>query len=326
VISICKPPSPLPSSLAQSLAQHLFLPPPPINPATLILKYKRVDKKVRPIPTTLPEEFRNLRRIPEDPLLSLPPLPTHPPDFMPGERLTQECLDKLALNPDNFLWLEEVKLFQHILKLNESALVWTEAERGSFSDAYFSPIKIPVIEHVPWAHKNLPIPPGMLKEVIKLFCKKVASGIYKPSDSSYRLRWFCVKKKSSTLHMSQAVLAPPSLSYKPVTSASHDRGNISHDPTHDSSRDPFATHTSRDSSAHDPGNLRPHDPGKITHDLSRNWSSTTSPDKTRFGRASNPLINTWQIVGTINKTRPLNNQQTCDTTQSTKTRLIRARP
>jgi len=128
-------------------------------------------------------------------------LPTHPPDFMPGKHLTQERLDELALNPDNFLWPEEVKLFQHILKLNESALAWTEAERGSFSDAYFSPIKIPVIEHVPWAHKNLPIPPGMLEEVIKLFRKKVTSGVYEPSDSSYRLRWFCVKKKSGALRI-----------------------------------------------------------------------------------------------------------------------------
>jgi len=128
------------------------------------------------------------------------------------------------------------------------------------------------------------------------------------------------------LLLSRAVLAPPSLSYKPVTPRPRDRGNISHDPTRDSSRDPFATHTSRDLSARDPGNLRPRDPGKITHDLSRNWSSTTSPDKTRFGHASNPLINTWQIVGTINKTRPLNNQRTRDATRSTKMRLIRARP
>jgi len=126
--------------------------------------------------------------------------------------------------------------------------------------------------------------------------------------------------------MSQAVLAPPSLSYKPVTSAPRDRGNISHDPTRDLSRDPFATRTSCDLSARDPGNLRPHDPGKITHDLSRNWSSTKSLDQTRFGRTSNPLINTWQIVGMINKTRPLNNQRTHDATQSMKTRLIRARP
>ena len=126
--------------------------------------------------------------------------------------------------------------------------------------------------------------------------------------------------------LSRAVLAPPNLSYKPVTPRPHDHGNISHDPTRDSSRDPFATHTPRDLSARDPGNLQPRDPGKITHDLSRNWSSTMSHDKTRFGRASNPLINMWQIVGTINKTRPLNNQRTCDATRSTRTRLIRARP
>jgi len=124
---------------------------------------------------------------------------------------------------------------------------------------------------------------------------------------------------TATATLSRAVLAPPSLSYKPVTSAPHDRGNISHDPTHNSSRDPFTTCTSCNLSARDPGNLRPRDPGKITHDLSRNWSSTKSPDQTRFGRASNPLINTWQIMGTINKTRPLNNQRTRDATQSTKT-------
>ena len=108
--------------------------------------------------------------------------------------------------------------------------------------------------------------------------------------------------------VSQVVLAPPGLDYKSVTSASRDCGNISHDPPCDSSCDPSATCTSHDLSARDPGNLRPHDPGKITHDLARNLSSTMSPNQTRFGRASNPLINTWQIVGMINKTCPLNNQ------------------
>jgi len=115
-------------------------------------------------------------------------------------------------------------------------------------------------------------------------------------------------------NVSRAVLAPPSPSYKPVTSAPRDRGNISHDPTHDSSRDPSATCISRDLSARDPGNLRPRDPGKITQDLSRKWSSTKSLDQTRFGHTSNPLINMWQIVGMINKTCPLNNQRTRDAT------------
>jgi len=149
----------------------------------------------------LPEEFRNIRRIPVDPLLSLPLLPTHPPDFMPGERLTQECLDALKLNANNFLWPEEVKLIHHILILNKKVLVWTEAERGRFSDKYFSPVKIPVIEHTPWAHKNLPIPPGILQDIIKLFRKKLAAGVYEHSDSLYRSQWFCVEKKSRVLRI-----------------------------------------------------------------------------------------------------------------------------
>jgi len=180
-------------------ALHAFPPLPPINPTILILKYKKVDKKVRPIPATLPEEFRSIRHIPEDPLLSLPPLTTHLPDFTPGEHLTQERLDKLNLNPDDFLWPEELKLIQHVLKLNERALAWMEAEKGRFYDEYFSPVKIPIVEHIPWVHKNLPIPPGILEDVIKIFREKIALGVYEHSDASYRSHWFCVKKKSGAL-------------------------------------------------------------------------------------------------------------------------------
>ena len=184
----------------QVITPHPLPPLPPADPA-FVFKYKTVDKKVRPVPATLPEEFRTVRRIPEDPLLTLPPLPTHPPDFTPGERLTQERLDELNLNSDGFLWPEELKLVTHVLKLNELALAWTEAEKGRFKDEYFDPVKIPVIEHVPWAHKNLPIPPGILEEVIKLFREKVAAGVYESSDASYRSRWFCVKKKSGALRI-----------------------------------------------------------------------------------------------------------------------------
>ena len=69
-------------------------------------------------------------------------------------------------------------------------------------------------------------------------------------------------------------------------------------------------------------NLRPRDPGKsptrdiraveqardltardrenLTHDLPRDWSSTRSPDRARFLRASRPLTHTWKTVGTVN--------------------------
>ena len=100
--------------------------------------------------------------------------------------------------------------------------------------------------------------------------------------------------------LSRAVLVPPSLNYKSVTSASCDCGNISHDHTRDSSCDPSTISCNR--MACDPGKLRPHDPGKIA------W------DKMHFGHATDPLINMWQIVGMINKTHLLNNQQTRDMT------------
>ena len=178
-----------------------YPPLPPADPATLILKYKWVDKKVRTVPALLPKEFRTICCIPKDPLLSLLELPTHLPDFTPGKHLTQECLNTLALNANNFLWPEELKLVHHILKINELMLTWTEAEKGRFCDKYFAPIRIPVIEHVPWAHKNLPIPPGILEDVIKLVKEKFAAGVYERSDASYHSHWFCVEKKNGTLHL-----------------------------------------------------------------------------------------------------------------------------
>ena len=193
------PLTPLPMQTIST--SHSIPPHPPIEPTTLVLKYKKVDQKVRPISMMLPEDFCTIQHIPEDPLFLLPTLPTHLPEFMPGEHLTQECLDRLMLNAGNFLWPEELKLVQHILKLNELVLAWTEAEKGQFSDEYFAPIKIPVIEHIPWVHKNLPIPPGILEEVIKIFQEKLAAGVYKCSDALYHSHWFCVKKKSSALRL-----------------------------------------------------------------------------------------------------------------------------
>ena len=80
-------------------------------------------------------------------------------------------------------------------------MAWTEAEKGRFSDEYFAPVRIPVIEHIPWAHKNLPIPPGILGDVIKIFREKLAAGVYEHSDASYHSQWFCVKKKTGALRL-----------------------------------------------------------------------------------------------------------------------------
>jgi hypothetical protein len=54
---------------------------------------------------------------------------------------------------------------------------------------------------MPWAQKNIPIPTGIMNDVIDLFKRKVAAGVYEHSDAPYRSRWFCVKKKSGALRI-----------------------------------------------------------------------------------------------------------------------------
>lgn len=163
--------------------------------------YKRVDRRVKPVPGVFPEDARVHRRIPEDPLLSLPPLTPYPPTFLPGERLTEERLEEMNINPDGFLWPEEEKLFQHILRVNEKTLAFEEGHRGTFREDYFTPYIIPVVKHEPWEFVNIPIPPGIKDKVIALLKEKISAGVYEPSQSSYRSRWFCVLKKNGKLRI-----------------------------------------------------------------------------------------------------------------------------
>jgi hypothetical protein len=185
----------------RSITQQIILQQAFPDPSTPVLAYKKASKKVHPVAASLPEDFRIICKRPEDPLSSLPPLPTNPPYFIPGLRLTQECLNAMSINRYKFLWPEEERLAQHILKTNEHTLAWTEAKCGQFHDDYLTPVKIPMIAHTPWIQKNIPIPTGIMDKVIDLFKRKVAAGVYEPSDASYRSRWFCVKKKNGSLRI-----------------------------------------------------------------------------------------------------------------------------
>ena len=163
--------------------------------------YKRVDRKVRPVPGIVPEEARVLRQFPEDPLNSLPFLTSCPPEFIPTERLTMERIKEMNINPDGFLWPEEEKLFLHILRLNEKALAFEEKDRGTLRQDYFSDYIMPTVDHTPWEFKNIPIPPGIREKVIEMLKSKIDAGVYEPSQSSYRGRWFCVLKKNGSLRI-----------------------------------------------------------------------------------------------------------------------------
>ena len=156
--------------------------------------YKKVANKTRPVATILPENFRIIRLEHPDPLANMPPLPTHPPDFVPTGRFTQERRDQMALGK-GFLWPEEVKLAEWIICTHNTAFTWIDEERGSFDPEYFAPVEIPYIAHTPWALRQGPIPRGILSEVTKIIESKWRSGVYEPSSSSYNSRWFCVFKK-----------------------------------------------------------------------------------------------------------------------------------
>ena len=126
------------------------------------LRYKPVDRKIRPVATTLPEAARPKCWFPEDPLKSLPFMSTNPVQIATyGWRLTKDWWEALKLAENGFLWDEEIKLAFEVLKNNEEALAWDDSEKGRFRDDYFDPIVIPTIEHEPWALRNIPIPHGL---------------------------------------------------------------------------------------------------------------------------------------------------------------------
>jgi len=124
----------------------------------------------------------------------------------------------------------------------------------------------------------------------------------------------CVLRTESATSRIQRIPSPsppkaaPKLKYSHMAGSTprpHDPGKLSPDLSRVRSRDISTTFGSRDIQAHDPGN--------VSHDLPRDWSSTRSqvttrsPDHAHFRCAPSPLIGMWKIVGTINKST---NQQT----------------
>lgn len=172
---------------------------PPL--ALVARKYKSAAKGVKPVSTALPEEFRITRHFPEDPLLTLPEVPTHPPEFIPTTKFTRERYEALSIENSTFLWPEEKKLAAEVFCRNEKALAWDETEKGRFREDYFPPVRIPVVSHKVWADKPLPVPPGNRAQVVEIIKAKVAAGSFEQSSSSYSNQWFCVAKKSGKLRI-----------------------------------------------------------------------------------------------------------------------------
>jgi hypothetical protein len=164
--------------------------------ARSVYKYKPVALKTRPVIQELPPEFRIKREIIGDPLAEMPKLSPNPPDFVPTGRYTEERRDKIdKIHGEDFLLPEERKLMHHFMMEQDLGFAWNDSERGSFREDFFPPIDMPVIPHKPWVLKNIPIPPGLYPQVCKVIKTKIDAGVYEPSNSAYRSRWFCVLKK-----------------------------------------------------------------------------------------------------------------------------------
>src|ERR1700710_566282 len=159
------------------------------------LIYKPVARKVRTVPESITEDYHITCRLPNDPLEGLIDLPTHPPEFVPGKQFTQERSDKLDLDPANWLWPEELKLVRWLVLVHETTFVWEPGERARFKEECFPPIKIATVPHTRWVQRNIPIPPAIFNDVIKIIKGKIDGGVYEPSNAAYRSRWFCVVKK-----------------------------------------------------------------------------------------------------------------------------------
>ena len=169
-----------------------------LNEGTLrsVYKYKPVALKVKPVVQELPAEFRIKREICGDPLLEMPILSPRPPEFTETQRYTVERKEKMdKAHAGSFLLSEERKLMHHFMMLQNQGFAWDDTERGKFREDFFPPIDIPVIPHKPWVLKNIPIPPGLYPEICRIIKVKLEAGVYEPSNSSYRSRWFCVVKK-----------------------------------------------------------------------------------------------------------------------------------
>jgi len=96
---------------------------------------------------------------------------------------------------------EELKLPQQVHRFNELGLAWTETEKGRFRDDYFSSVKIPVIEHIPWAYRKpaYPLWHFWRRHAILLLCRfRVVVSQVVNLDGIWRSRVLKLKGRTSS--------------------------------------------------------------------------------------------------------------------------------
>ena len=90
--------------------------------------YKPVDRRIRPVSGTFPQEALVHRTFPHNPLEGLQSLSKNPPEFSPTRKISVERLKLININSAGFLWSEEEKLFEQVMVLNEAVLAFEETD------------------------------------------------------------------------------------------------------------------------------------------------------------------------------------------------------
>ena len=88
-----------------------------------------------------------------------------------------------------------MKLLKQVLRLREKAISFCPEERGLFKQEYGNPYIIPLVDHQPWQIKPIPIPQTLRDQFQDLVKKRVQTGLYKQSTSSYSIPVFAVLKQ-----------------------------------------------------------------------------------------------------------------------------------
>ena len=179
-----------------SCPTQLYLPAD--TPLMTLVAKRNTNLKTHSVLSILPSKFHIECNIIRDLLTDISILPPILPPFAPHSCYTNKRHNKMDdLRPPDFLCPIECDLLHHVMALQNEGFTWDDSKHGHFHEDLFPPIKIPVIVHMPWLEWNIPTPPGIHDKVCKIILTKMDASVYKCSNSSYYLCWFCIAKKEA---------------------------------------------------------------------------------------------------------------------------------
>ena len=125
------------------------------------MKYKMVDKKLKPIAIPLPgDNWQRMKEVSWDPSLQDPRGIRH--------AFTKETREKLCVGKDEFLLPKEEVTFREMLERHGKAFAFYPNEIGCANPKKLESMVIFTIPHVSWNLKPIPVPRAHIPELIKL--------------------------------------------------------------------------------------------------------------------------------------------------------------